>query len=157
VIGQNVERYPDLVRRMAAEGHAVGHHSFLHSDPRQTPARQLLEEIQRTQDLLIPLLSKPSTLFRPPHGKVTAWKLWSLWRAGQTVVLWNSDSKDYACRSAEELRTWFASHPPSGGDIVLMHDNHPHAAEALPGLVPAVRQSGLRFATVPEWVSPIVS
>jgi peptidoglycan/xylan/chitin deacetylase (PgdA/CDA1 family) len=152
VIGERAERYPALVRRMAAEGHLIGHHSFTHSEPGRTSARQLLDEVGRTQELLTALVGGPSPWFRPPKGKVTAGKLWRLWRAGQRVVLWNVDPKDYACRSAEEVRAWFARRPLAGGDVVLLHDSHPHAAGVLPQLIEATRRRGLEFVTPQRWV-----
>jgi peptidoglycan/xylan/chitin deacetylase (PgdA/CDA1 family) len=86
-------------------------------------------------------------LFRPPHGKVTALKLWDLWRNGQMVVLWNVDPTDFRCGSEDELRLWFEARPPQGGDIVLLHDNVPHAAGVLPELIRSARSRGLTFAT----------
>src|SRR5262249_22133542 len=91
-------------------------------------------------------------LFRPPHGKLTAGKLLRLWRGGQTVVLWNVDPKDFACRTGEELRAWFGRRPLQGGVVVLLHDDRPHAATALPGLIEATRKRGLRFTTPLPWV-----
>lgn len=151
VIGQAAERHPDLVRRMAAEGHTVGNHTFSHAKPDQTSARQLLDEIRRTRELLARLLGEAPTLFRPPCGTVTAAKLWRLWRAGQTVVLWNVEPRDHSCRSSDEIRAWFRGRPLRGGDVVLMHDDWPRAAEVVPDLVEAVRARGLRFAKVLEW------
>jgi peptidoglycan/xylan/chitin deacetylase (PgdA/CDA1 family) len=152
VIGRQAEQHPDLVRRMAAEGHVVGHHSYTHSEPAETSARQLDDEVRRTRELLSSLVGGESCLFRPPKGKVTAGKLWRLWRAKQTVVLWNADPKDYARASDAEVREWFRDHPLRAGDVVLMHDNHPHAARVVPDLVEAARRGGLRFVTIPEWL-----
>ena len=151
VIGREAERYPELVRRMAAEGHAVGHHSYCHTAPTLTPARQLVEELRRTDHLLTGLLGTPPHLYRPPHGKVTAAKLWGLWRAGQTVVLWNVDPKDSARPRPEDVRAWFREHPLRGGDIVLMHDNGPHAAAVVPDLIRGASAQGLRFTTPLAW------
>jgi peptidoglycan-N-acetylglucosamine deacetylase len=153
VLGRQVERYPDLVRRTIAEGHQVGHHSFSHSEPDETSARQLLDEIGRTAALLVPLAGQAPRLFRPPKGKVTAGKLWRLWWTGHTVVLWNADPKDYACSSAAEIGAWFRQRPLESGDVVLFHDTRPHAAAVLPGLIADARQRGLRFTTIGEWLS----
>jgi peptidoglycan/xylan/chitin deacetylase (PgdA/CDA1 family) len=152
VIGQQAERHPEIVRRMIAEGHLVGNHSFTHSEPRGISAQQLVEEVQRTRELLLDLTGQAPALFRPPKGKLTAAKLWALWRAGQTVVLWNSDPRDYVCRSASDVRNWFRAHPLCAGNLVLMHDNRPHAAEVLPELIAAARRRGQTFVTVSEWV-----
>jgi peptidoglycan/xylan/chitin deacetylase (PgdA/CDA1 family) len=155
VIGRHAERYPDLVRRLSAEGHDVGNHSFSHTEPSQTSARQLFDDVSRSRELLTSLLGRAPRLVRPPKGKLTVAKLWGLWRSRQTVVLWNVDPKDYACRSADEVAAWFTSHPLTGGDLVLLHDNHPHAAAVLPGLIADVRRRGLRFVTVSEWLKRV--
>jgi peptidoglycan/xylan/chitin deacetylase (PgdA/CDA1 family) len=153
VVGSEVEACPDLVRRMAAEGHAVGHHSYFHEPPHLTSARQLLAEVRRTCDLLDRLVGETPPLFRPPYGKLTVAKLWRLWWAGQTVVLWNVDPKDYACHSPEEVRSWFRRRPLRRGDVVLMHDNMPYAAEVLPEIIHAARARGLAFTTVSHWLT----
>jgi peptidoglycan/xylan/chitin deacetylase (PgdA/CDA1 family) len=154
VIGRAAERYPELVRRMVAEGHAVGHHSYNHGEPAETSGRQLAAEALATRALLTSLLGQsPPWLFRPPKGKLTAGKLCRLWAARETVVLWDVDPKDYARQSADELRAWFRDHPLRGGSVVLMHDNHPHAAAVVPDLVATARRVGLRFTTIPEWLT----
>jgi peptidoglycan/xylan/chitin deacetylase (PgdA/CDA1 family) len=145
VIGQLAERHPDLVRRMAAEGHAVGNHSYHHGAPSRTSARQLIQEVRRTNDLVASLVGEAPDLFRPPFGKVTIWKLLRLWWAGQTIVLWNVDPKDYACQCVEEVRRWFQNRPLRGGDVVLMHDNLPHAGMVLPELIESARGRGMVF------------
>jgi peptidoglycan/xylan/chitin deacetylase (PgdA/CDA1 family) len=148
VIGANAERHPEIVRRMAQEGHAVGSHSFTHSDPGRVSAADLMEEIERTSAVLTPLVGEAPRLFRPPLGAVTAAKLARLWAAGQQVVLWNVDPRDYALDGAEELSAWFDSYQLSAGEIVLLHDTMPYARVALPRLVASVRARGLDFATL---------
>jgi peptidoglycan/xylan/chitin deacetylase (PgdA/CDA1 family) len=146
VIGKNAAQYPDLVRRMADEGHVVANHSYTHTRRDLLGGREVIEEVRRTRDLLRSLLGSASRFFRPPNGKVRAADLLRLWLDGQTVVLWSVDPKDFACRSAGEVRDWFEAHPLRGGDVVLLHDNVPHAAAALPDLVRSVREQGLDFA-----------
>ncbi len=153
VIGEKVERHPDIVRRMALEGHCVGNHSFSHIDPGSTSCRRLLDEVRRTAALLAGLLGIEVRLFRPPHGKLTASKLWRLWWKRQTVVLWNVDPKDYARTTAQEVHEWFERRALQAGDLVLMHDNVPHAIEVTPDLVQRARASGLTFSTVADWLS----
>jgi peptidoglycan/xylan/chitin deacetylase (PgdA/CDA1 family)/glycosyltransferase involved in cell wall biosynthesis len=152
VIGSQAERHPEIVRRAVEEGHAVGNHTFSHGDPSATPTRRLIEEVRRTDDLLRRLTGRAPRLFRPPHGKVTAEKLWRLWRDGQTVVLWNADPKDYSRRDPDEVRAWFRERPLRGGDLVLMHDNVPHAIDVLPTLIDEARAAGLQFTTPPRWI-----
>jgi teichuronic acid biosynthesis glycosyltransferase TuaC len=151
VIGQNAEKYPDLVKRMADAGHLIGHHSFTHSKPAETSAGKLVEEVHRTRELLARVVGNDSCWFRPPHGQLTAGKLWGLYCNRQRVVLWNADPKDYARSEPEEVWQWFQGRPLQGGDLVLLHDNCPHAAHILPALVAAGRERGLSFETIDKW------
>jgi peptidoglycan-N-acetylglucosamine deacetylase len=152
VIGRRAARYPDVIRRMAAEGHAVGHHTYAHSDPSITSAARLAAEIGVTGRVLYRVIGYSPLLFRPPHGRLTPAKLWRVWKLGMTVALWNVDPRDYACGSADELRGRLRAHSPRAGDVFLFHDDRPHACGALPELIARVRDDGLSFATVPEWV-----
>jgi glycosyltransferase involved in cell wall biosynthesis/peptidoglycan/xylan/chitin deacetylase (PgdA/CDA1 family) len=151
VVGQEAAKYPHLVRRMVDEGHLVGNHSYFHGKPQQTSTQQLLEEVRATRQLITDLVGKPPAHFRPPHGKVTTAKLWSLWRAGQKIVLWNMDPRDWDCRSASELQERFEENPIRGGDVVLLHDDRPHAFRALPAVIAAARTRGLSFDLVSQW------
>jgi len=152
VVGAKVDAHPDLVRRIAAEGHEVGHHSYAHTPPNETSARTLVDEARRTSALLERLLGKRPRLYRPPHGKLTPRKLLGLWAVGQTIVLWNRDPKDFACGAVEPIRRWFDTEPLAGGDIVLLHDVHPHVAPALASIVDRAARLGLGFGTPTEWL-----
>jgi peptidoglycan-N-acetylglucosamine deacetylase len=152
VIGERAARHPEIVRRMAAEGHAVGHHSYRHERPDRATLRGLAGEAAQTRALLLTLIGTDARLFRPPHGSVTARALWRLWASGHTVVLWSTDPRDYATASADALGAYFERHPLRGGDIVLLHDTHPHAAAVLPKLVASAQARGLSFGRIPDWV-----
>jgi glycosyltransferase involved in cell wall biosynthesis/peptidoglycan/xylan/chitin deacetylase (PgdA/CDA1 family) len=156
VIGEQARRYPDLVRRMVAEGHVVANHTYYNHPGAPVPRsfQELTDDIRRTNDLLADILGAPVRLFRPPHGKLTARIAWWLWRSGYTIALWNADPKDYTCASADEVRSWFTSHPIAVGDVVVMHDTHPHAATIVPELVTTVRQRGFRLTSLADWLSP---
>ncbi|MBL8798965.1 MAG: glycosyltransferase [Planctomycetia bacterium] len=152
VIGERAARHPEIIRRMAAEGHVIGNHTYRHLPPDEVTAPALLDEVGTCRELLGGLLGKPPDWFRPPHGKVTAAKLWALWRANQTVVLWNQDPRDFACADAATLQRWFDARPLRGGDVVLLHDDRPHAAAVVPALARAVRGRQLEFTTIAEWL-----
>jgi peptidoglycan/xylan/chitin deacetylase (PgdA/CDA1 family) len=153
LLGRQAERHPDIVRRIAAEGHDVGHHSYTHGDPETTSWSTLAGEARRAAQLMESLVGRSPHLFRPPHGKITAGKAFALWTLRQTIVLWNQDPKDFSCGSADALRAWFADRPLAGGDVILLHDVHPYAAEALDAMVDRVNGGGLGFCRVSDWVS----
>ena len=147
VVGEAAERHPELVRRMAAEGHVLANHSWSHALPATVDAATLVDEAERTSDLIARLTGVRPALFRPPHGKLTASKLWRLWRAGHSIVLWSVDPRDYEGGPAEAVRAFLALHPWRGGDVVLLHDVHGEAARLVPLIADVVRARGLRFTT----------
>jgi len=151
VIGQNAAEHPDIVFDMAHAGHVVGNHTWSHHEPSQVSGRELLSEVDRTSDLVRELTGQSPTLFRPPKGKLTAAKLIALWRRHLCVVLWNRDPKDFAATQAAEVADRLQQAPITCGDIVLMHDNHPHCRTAIPEYVRRVRGAGLEFETPPMW------
>jgi glycosyltransferase involved in cell wall biosynthesis/peptidoglycan/xylan/chitin deacetylase (PgdA/CDA1 family) len=151
VVGRRVQDHPDLVRRIAAEGHDVANHSFFHSELDLLSAGEAAHGIRRTQELLRQLAGDVLPLYRPPRGKLTTWKLLGLWWLGMKVVLWNVDARDYALNNAAELSAWFRSHPLRAGDIVLLHDRLPLAVDALPELIETTRERGLDFVPLSQW------
>jgi peptidoglycan-N-acetylglucosamine deacetylase len=150
VVGARARENADLLRRIAREGHTVAHHSYSHSLPGDVSPEQLMEEVRETQKVFQETLGRGSSLIRPPHGKVTGRKLWALWRAGFTVVLWNRDPKDFTLTSAQQFSLWVRLTPPVAGDIVLLHDTNALTAAALPELIESVRGRGLGFVTVDQ-------
>jgi peptidoglycan/xylan/chitin deacetylase (PgdA/CDA1 family) len=152
VQGSHAMLYPALVSRIAAEGHEIGHHSWSHSTPASTDAATLADEVVRTRTYLHSVVGIDSTLFRPPHGKLTAGKLRRLWALQQTVVLWSADPGDVFQASAQAFVSWFEHHPPRPGEIILLHDKAAVLADALPPVLDLIRTRGLSFATVGEIV-----
>jgi len=152
VVGAKAEAHPDLVRRIADDGHELGHHSYAHAPPGETSAVATLGEARRTSDVLLRLTGRRPRLYRPPHGKLTPGKLLALWALRQAVVLWNRDPKDFASEAAEPIRRWSDEAQFAGGDIVLLPDVHPHIAPALDAVVERIRRLGLGFATPTEWL-----
>lgn len=145
LVGKQVAAHPDLVRQIADDGHAIGSHSYNHERPHQVSSSQLVAELRQTQELLREVLAQPCRLYRPPYGKLTAGKLWRLWREQQRIVLWNRDPRDYLANSAWQIVSWFRQNTLVGGDIILLHDKCATTAQALPVLIEDVFSSGLGF------------
>ena len=138
VIGCKAARYPQIVRRIVADGHEVGNHSWSHYVSKNISTSAFEAELQRTSACLAELTGRPCCLFRPPHGKLTPQQLVKAWSLRLTIVLWNRDPRDFARRSADDLAGYFETCPVQGGDIVLLHDNLPYAIAALPRIVAAI-------------------
>lgn len=153
VLGEAVECYPQLVSRMAREGHSVGNHSFSHRHPWVQDERQARSEVRRTSEVIATVTGSEPRWFRPPHGRLTRPMLKQASLANMRTVLWSRSAVDWgplgtARRVASRLQTICA------GDIVLMHDaprhrNHPEVMLALlPGLIENLHKQGLVLRTL---------
>lgn len=151
VIGERAAQNPELVRRIVEEGHAIGNHTYTHSEPSRTSARQFADELQQTSELITELTGTQTLLMRPPKGKLDFGKLCRLWKHGQSVILWNVDPKDFEMMGEEAARNWAATYEPQQGDVILMHDRLPYAATIVHQLAERLRD---RVSSVPiaDWL-----
>jgi peptidoglycan/xylan/chitin deacetylase (PgdA/CDA1 family) len=152
VVGERAAAHPDLIRRIVREGHELGNHSYTHSEPSQTTAAALIDEVRRVRQLLQELTGNVVDVTRPPKGALTWSKLRGLWAEGQTVVLWNVDPKDYRPGREVELRRWGATYDPRSGDIVLLHDSLPHVLSILDTLQEHGRLVGTETVPITAWL-----
>lgn len=152
--GANVERYPALARRIVAEGHELGNHTWSHRYLHLRTRADIADEIDRTQDSIERVTGVRPAYFRPPHG-VRWFPLWDvLAERRMTLVLWNSfpqegasPARDIVARARKRLKP---------GAIILLHDaketlpagrnGRASTVEALPEIIEAARGAGYRFA-----------
>jgi peptidoglycan/xylan/chitin deacetylase (PgdA/CDA1 family) len=145
VVGRDAESHPDIVRRIVAEGHTLGHHSYSHGPPARTSARELMDEVSRTVALLRDIVGYAPRLFRPPRGQLTSEKLVRLWLARQRVILWNVDPRDFACATPADLAAALNGGQLVAGDIVLLHDDTPLLLPILADLARGLGRRGLEL------------
>ena len=155
VVGENVAVYPDTVRRIVAEGHALGNHSYRH---RKRDA--LLEpgygELERAQRAIAAVVGFRPALYRAPNGFHTPWQLRAVRRAGLVTVHWNVQTKDWERPAPDTIVRRVLDHVRPGA-IILLHDgddtrhgsDRTPTVEALPRLIDELRARGYRFVTVP--------
>jgi peptidoglycan-N-acetylglucosamine deacetylase len=149
VVGGAAEQFPELVLRMKKEGHEVGSHSYSHPYFHKLSWSGAIREIGMTRWVLDRILGEKCKLFRPPHGKLSLRSLIPAWAAGQQVVMWNVDLKDYRASSgdveAQLDRTSFAC-----GDIILYHGINAPALKALPRVIEAALGKNREAVTITE-------
>ncbi len=149
LIGALAEDQPELVRRMAAEGHQIGLHSYDHLGPLTGLDRQGFEaQVGRSRELLRTILDQPERTFflRPPYGSVDASvRQW----CGGPMILWSIDPEDWDDRNVDrEVEEVVAQ--ARDGDIILMHDIFKESVEAALRIVDRLHQEGFYFVTVEE-------
>ncbi|HKE95636.1 MAG TPA: polysaccharide deacetylase family protein [Povalibacter sp.] len=121
VIGECARRAPDLLRRIAAEGHAVGNHTLSHRHPWAMNGREARAQVHDGAAVIADILGQPARLYRSPHGRNRACMLAEAEQHGQSLVNWTMSAIDWgplgtADRIASRLQR------VQSGDIILMHD-----------------------------------
>ena len=129
VVGRNAEAHPDLIRRIVAEGHEIGNHSYTHGNLAEMPEWRQRLELGSTQRLIEAETGRSTTLFRPPYNAdstpSSVAELGPLAFAehelGYTVVLEKIDPQDWAQPGAEAI-VQRVKEQRRGGSIILLHD-----------------------------------
>ncbi len=153
MIGQPLKSWPELGKKVLADGHAIANHTLHHWYHKMSPL-VAQREIEDTQKIIKEVLNVETAYFRPPGGVLTNGLVAYAQKKGQSVNMWSVDSNDsHPKRPSPEamLKTILAQATPGG--IVLMHDgggNHGNTAKAVPQIIAKLREQGYRFVTVPE-------
>ena len=121
VVGEQARRHPDLIRRIANAGHAVGNHSWSHAMPWRLRAADQRKEYDRTRQLIEDLTGQRCDRVRPPYGMHSpALAGWAAeWDA--VVWIWSVMPPDYRDRSPDSavLQDIQRTRP---GQIVCLHE-----------------------------------
>ncbi|GAA4607236.1 cellulose synthase/poly-beta-1,6-N-acetylglucosamine synthase-like glycosyltransferase/peptidoglycan/xylan/chitin deacetylase (PgdA/CDA1 family) [Actinoplanes octamycinicus] len=157
VLGSQVVDNTGLTRRITAEGHQVGVHSFTHPDMSALPAWLSRLERSATQGAIADATGRATSLYRPPYSsEVDAVDnadlpdLRDSARRGYLTVLNDRDSEDWR-RPGVATIVRRATPPGDAGAVVLMHDaggDRSQTVAALDRLLTDLQPRGYRFTTV---------
>jgi peptidoglycan/xylan/chitin deacetylase (PgdA/CDA1 family) len=153
MIGQNAERNPTIVKRILAEGHEIGNHSWTHPQLSKLSDDRVTEEINKTQNAIKDASGYTPILMRPPYGAITArQKEWIEKQFGLSVIIWSVDPFDWKRPGASviEQRILAGARP---GAIVLSHDIHKQTVDAMPATLDALAAKGFKFVTVSQLIA----
>ena len=151
VVGENVERYPEIVERIVAEGHEVANHTHTHPDVDAVTLDVLNEEFDRAAAALAPFEVVP-VWYRPPRRELTFAQKRLAREHGLRVALWTRVLERREFDSAEEMAATLVEETQPG-DILLAHDgrlDRSRTVEALPELLEGLDRRGLPVVTLTE-------
>lgn len=128
VRGDQASSHPDLVRRIVAEGHVIGNHTWSHPDLSRLSPADRVAQIERTTQAIVDATGTSPCFFRGPFGIHRSPSIAGLaWDRGMTVVDWSIDTRDWSTPSGwspsfQQQVITRATSPGSAHPIVLMHD-----------------------------------
>lgn len=158
IVGRRAEQYPQMVRRIQQEGHAIGNHSYSHANLPKLKGTAFRRQIWLTDQILQHLVGYQPVIVRPPYGNVNEPQLRWLIGKHRKIVNWNVDSLDWKSLSAEKIVLNIMTDVRPGA-IILQHAGGGQGEElsgtvkALPRIIHTLRRDGMRFVTIPELLS----
>jgi len=157
VVGVRARRYPEMVRRMKAEGHEIGAHGWVHQRMDLMGASTFATHVEQSQALLSEISGALPVLFRPPYGSLGDDDVAVLAKRKIRVVNWSVDSFDWREGYDDPERITKTvldlAHP---GAIILFHCSQEHDAtlRALPRIIDTLRRRGYALRAVSELLPP---
>jgi peptidoglycan/xylan/chitin deacetylase (PgdA/CDA1 family) len=155
LIGLHASEHPDMVKRIASEGHTIGHHTFSHPFMARIPFDKAKSEIDRgiaADEMALHGVSTttPSTpFFRFPYFESTPAQLDLLQARGIVVFgadLWASDWNEIT--PEQELKLVTERLAASGKGIILFHDPKARTAAIMPAFLRYLRENGYRVVHI---------
>jgi len=162
LIGEQVERWPDVAGRIAAEGHAIALHGYRHRNQLRIPPGALARDLDRGLDVIGQATGQRAELYRPPYGIFSPAGLALARRRGWRTLLWSRWGHDWRRSATGESIAVEATRELADGDVILLHDadhyNAPgswrNTLAAMPRILDALEGLGLRTVTAQPAVSP---
>ena len=145
MLGEMIERYPDVARLVQEAGFEIGTHSWSHAQLTGKSEVVVRDEIIKTQDLAEQTFGARPRLFRPPYGSVNATVRRVAASDGLILAMWSVDPRDWDANvSVQQVVRKTVDSAPNGS-IVVLHDIKSKTVEALPDIIRELRAAGFEF------------
>ncbi len=164
-IGENVEKHPDIFKRIQDEGHCIGNHTYNHFNGWKTSKEEYVEntlKAERTMNETLQVKSSSTNtehqsinykLFRPPYGKIKNSQARALKNKGYKIVIWDVISGDYNPDLSEESCFENVTKNTTSGSTIVLHDSI-KASKNLKAILPKVlkyyKEKGFEFRSLKD-------
>lgn len=146
VMGKQAEAYPELIRRMQAEGHLIGNHTYSHIQLGKNNREIFKAELIKTNELLRDITGEEPQYVRPPYG---SWDKSFETELTMIPVLWTIDPMDW-CSSDVQGIVRKVTEKAEENAVILMHDEYESTVTAALEIVDILQKRGYEFVTVDE-------
>ena len=158
LVAEQAQQYPELVRRMTAEGHTVGLHAFRHRDFLKLAEEEKRKDLEQGQNLLRDITGKNPVYWRPPHGFRDFSVMETAVAQSLTVVNWSVIPRDWTGIDSQEIFRRVMD-KADDGSIVLLHDgdspgykaSRQATVDAVAPLIDSLREKGYHLVSLEEY------
>jgi peptidoglycan/xylan/chitin deacetylase (PgdA/CDA1 family) len=134
-VGTEIEKNPDLLKKIKDEGHLIGNHT--HSHKSQLPlwtAKKIEEDIRNGGEIIEKITGEPVRFFRPPFGVTNPQIKKALKSFNYYVIGWNIRSLDTSIKDTDKVVARIIR-KLKPGSVILLHDRLPNSAEIVEKLL----------------------
>ena len=153
ILGNLIEKNPELVRRMADEGHTVCNHTYHHRDMSMMGEESFLEELRALESAYTEVTGKTlSAYYRPPQGKFSRNNMEIAKKNGYQTIFWSFAYPDWdngKQMSAERAKTVILDNLHNG-EVMLLHPTSATNASILSDVIREIKAQGYRFGSLDE-------
>jgi len=145
MVGRSVAGNEDIIKRVVAEGHQIGNHSWSHPLLTKVTLEQAKSQINDTTEALKKASGQDIHIMRPPYGGINS----AIQAAvDQSFILWDIDTLDWKNRNTASIMKEVQK--TQSGSIILMHDIHQTSIDALPSVLQYLTEQGFELVTIDE-------
>lgn len=145
VVGNNVEKHPEIVKAILAKGHKIGNHTQHHLNGWKSKTANYLADVAKCQDLV------KSKLFRPPYGRIKNTQIRKL-KLAYDIIMWDVLSGDFDQKITPETCVNNVLVNTVPGSIIVFHDSvkaEKNLKASLPIILTELKAKGFQFAIIP--------
>lgn len=146
IIGKQAKQFPEILKRQIANGHEIANHTFSHANLKRLSAKEMQNEIYKTDKIVSKATGVTPSLVRAPYGSVNAKVKKAI---NKPFIYWSIETRDWQTKD-EQATTNAVLKNVEDGDIVLMHDIIPSTAKAVETIVKELTNKGFNLVTVSE-------
>jgi peptidoglycan/xylan/chitin deacetylase (PgdA/CDA1 family) len=150
MVGTNAKLYPDIVKMVLAEGHAIDSHTLTHPMLTKINESQLQKEIVTPQQIIETIINIKPVCLRYPFGASNEHVRAYIRAQGMAPVPMGFNSFDYERPGVDKIVNWVLKNAYSG-QVILMHDGYnkrEQTVAALPRIIEGIKQKGLGFSQI---------
>lgn len=146
VLGSQVEKFPNFVKRAYNEGHTIGSHTYNHKNLVKLTNEEIQNEIISTNQLIENTIGNSIRLIRPPYGSVNSS---ILEQTDMSFIFWNVDTEDWKNRDANITYQNIINNA-ADGQIILLHDIYQISVDAALKAIDDLEKQGYAFVSLEE-------
>ena len=150
-IGDNMKKHPEVYKRILAEGHQTGNHTFNHLNGWKTETNHYIENLKLCETEYLKLNTEHSFLFRPPYGKIKPSQSKAIRNLGYKIIMWDVLSYDFDSTISVEKCLENVISNTEQGSIIVFHDSikaEKNLKYALPKAIQVLKDKGFVFDVI---------